>query len=399
MPSKTNTPASRPRVDFAELSIATVGGLALALITLFLCVVPLTGKVASGRDFVVYWATGQQLAHHANPYDSDAMMRIERSAGLPAEYGVLYMRNPPWNLILTIPLGFIGLRAAALLWSLILAGCLAVSVRMLWIMHGRPSNRLHWLGYSFAPAMICLFAGQTSLFALLGLVLFLKFHGTHPFIAGLSLWLCALKPHLFLPFGIVLLLWILVSRSYKLMAGATVAMAASCALVYSIDPMAWTQYFQMIRASGIQKEYIPCLSVALRVWLNPNAMWIPYVPSTLGSLWALGYFWSRRRVWDWQQHGSLLMLVSILLAPYCWMFDQSLAVPALLHGAYVSRFRILLTVLAFTSVLIDIEVVGGVKMGSVFFLWTAPAWLAWYLFAGRDASRSQTGQPAMLQGL
>jgi hypothetical protein len=391
-----NTPASRPRVDFAELSIATVGGLALALIALFLCVVPLTGKVASGRDFVVYWATGQQLAHHANPYDSDAMMRIERSAGLPAEYGVLYMRNPPWNLILTIPLGFIGLRVAALLWSLILAGCLAVSVRLLWIMHGRPSNRLHWLGYSFAPAMICLFAGQTSLFALLGLVLFLKFHATRPFIAGLSLWLCALKPHLFLPFGVVFLVWIVVSKSYKLMVGATVAMAASCALVYSFDPMAWTQYFQMIRVSGIQKEYIPCLSVALRVWLSPNAMWVPYVPSALGTIWALGYFWTRRHVWDWSKDGSLLMLVSILVAPYCWMFDQSLAVPALLHGAYVLRSRILLTVLAFSSVLIDIEVIGSVKMGSVFFLWTAPAWLAWYVFACRDRSRSQTGQPATL---
>lgn len=394
MPSKTNIPATRPKIDFAELSIAIVGGLALALIALFLCVVPLTGKVASGRDFVVYWATGQQLDHHANPYDSDAIMRLERAAGLPAEYGALYMRNPPWNLILTVPLGFLGLRVAAMLWSLILAGCLAASVRLLWIMHGRPRNRLHWLGYSFAPAMICLFAGQTSLFALLGLVLFLRFHETRPFIAGLSLWLCALKPHLFLPFGVVLLAWIVVSKSYKLMAGAAVAMAASCALVFSIDPTAWTQYFHMIRVSGIQSEYIPCLSVALRIWLNPNAMWIPYVPSALGCLWALGYFWSRRHVWNWLKDGSPLMLASILLAPYCWMFDQSLAVPALLHGAYVTRSRILLTVLAFASVLIDIEVIGGVKMGSVYFLWTAPAWLLWYLLACRSAKEPLTGQLA-----
>lgn len=392
MASKANTPASKPVFDYAELSIACVGGLALALITLFLCVVPLTGKVASGRDFVVYWATGQQLAQHANPYDSDALMHIERAAGLPAQYNVLYMRNPPWDLILTLPLGFIGLRIGALLWSLLLAGCLAASVRIIWMMHGRPQNRLHWLGYSFAPAMICLFAGQTSLFALLGLVLFLRFHETHPFIAGISLWLCALKPHLFLLFGIVLLAWMITSRSYKILAGGAAAMASSCALVYWIDPMAWTQYFQMIRNSGIQAEYIPCLSVALRVWLKPNAMWIPYVPPALGCLWALSYFWARRQVWDWSKHGSSLMLASILLAPYCWMFDQSLAVPALLHGAYVTRSRMLLTVLAFISVLIDIELVAGVKMGSILFLWTAPAWLAWYLFAHRAEGRPRVGQ-------
>jgi hypothetical protein len=387
MASNSDPPASQPKADFAELSIAIVGGLALALIALFLCVVPLTGKVASGRDFVVYWATGQQLTHHANPYDADAMMRIEHTAGLSAQYGALYMRNPPLYLLLAYPLGFIGLRIGALLWSLILAGCLAVSVRMLWVMHGRQKNRLHWLGYSFAPAMICLFAGQTSLFALLGLVLFLRHHATRPFVAGLSLWFCALKPHLFLPFGIALLAWVAVTRSYKMVAGTAVAVAASCGLVYCIDPTAWTEYLTMIRTSGVIQEYIPCVSVALRVWISPHATWIAYVPSALGCAWALGYFVMRRHNWNWMRDGSLLMLVSIAVAPYCWMFDQALAVPALLQGAYVTRSRILLAVLAFTSVLIDAELVDGIKMASILFLWTAPAWLAIYLFANANAKR------------
>ena len=393
MSSNTDHPASQPKPDFAELSIAIIGGLALALIAIFLCVVPLTGKMASGRDFVVYWATGQQLAHHANPYDADAMMRIERSAGLPAQYGALYMRNPPPYLPLAYPLGFIGLRAGALIWSLILTGCLAFSVRMLWVMHGRQNNRLHWLGYSFAPAMICLFAGQTSLFALLGLVLFLRYHATRPFVAGLSLWLCALKPHLFLPFGTALLAWIAVTRSYKIVAGAAVAVAASCGFVYWIAPAAWTEYLTMIRTSGVIQEYIPCISVALRVWIWPHAIWIAYVPSAIGCAWALGYYVVRRHNWNWMKDGSLLMQVSILVAPYCWMFDQSLAMPALLHGAYVTRSRILLAVLAFTSILLDAEVIGGIKMASFLFLWTAPVWLIWYLFAGWGGRASLSSHP------
>ena len=393
MSSNTDHPASQPKPDFAELSIAIIGGLALALIAIFLCVVPLTGKMASGRDFVVYWATGQQLAHHANPYDADAMMRIERSAGLPAQYGALYMRNPPPYLPLAYPLGFIGLRAGALIWSLILTGCLAFSVRMLWVMHGRQNNRLHWLGYSFAPAMICLFAGQTSLFAMLGLVLFLRYHATRPFVAGLSLWLCALKPHLFLPFGTALLAWIAVTRSYKIVAGAAVAVAASCGFVYWIAPAAWTEYLTMIRTSGVIQEYIPCISVALRVWIWPHAIWIAYVPSAIGCAWALGYYVVRRHNWNWMKDGGLLMQVSILVAPYCWMFDQSLAMPALLHGAYVTRSRILLAVLAFTSILLDAEVIGGIKMASFLFLWTAPVWLIWYLFAGWSGRESLSSHP------
>src|ERR1700683_500550 len=89
---------SRQKPDIAELSIALVSGLALAMTALFLCVAPLTGKIAGARDFVVYWATGQQLVHHVNPYDTESMGQLERGAGLDPGYGVLYMRNPPWAL-------------------------------------------------------------------------------------------------------------------------------------------------------------------------------------------------------------------------------------------------------------------------------------------------------------
>ncbi len=73
MANTANLPAARAKYDIADLSIAGVTGLMLAYTTLFLCVLPMIGKLAGGRDFVIYWATGQQLVHHANPYDGDAM--------------------------------------------------------------------------------------------------------------------------------------------------------------------------------------------------------------------------------------------------------------------------------------------------------------------------------------
>jgi hypothetical protein len=252
---------------------------------------------------------------------------------------------------------------------------------MLWRMHGRPRNQLHWLGYAFAPALLCLFMGQTSLFALLGLVIFLRFNRSYPFLAGMSLWLCALKPHLFLPFGVVLLAWVVVSRSYRLLAGAAIAMAASCAATFAIDPTAWTDYSQMMRAPGMHTEFVPCLSVVSRLWISPQAIWLQYLPAALGCVWALGYFWTRRHTWDWMKDGSLVMLVSILSAPYCWLYDQPLAVPALLQGAYLTRSKILLVVLACASLLIEIELIGGVDILSPLYLWTAPVWLIWYLMA------------------
>ncbi len=386
MTSKIDSSVVRRNVDLAELSIAVVGGLAFALIAMFMFVAPLAGNKLSTRDFVVFWATGQQLVQHANPYNAASMDRIERAAGLPAGYGILYMRNPPWALPLVLPLGLVGLRMGALLWSLELLAALIASGWLVYVMNGRQRNRIHWLAFSFAPALLCLIMGQTALFALLGLVLFLYLYRTQPFASGLALWFCALKPHLFLPFWIVLLAWVIVSRSYKVLAGAAVAVVASCSVTWLIDPSAWSGYSEMMRAPTIEKEYIPCLSVAMRFWLSPSAMWLQYLPAALACAWALAYYWHRRLVWDWMKDGGLLMLISLLAAPYCWLYDQVLALPALLQGAYATRSRYLLAALALVNIPILIALICGIKAVSPLWLWAMPVWLAWYLLARASAT-------------
>lgn len=373
-------PASTYR-DFAELSIVTTSVLAFALIAIFLPFVALEKGGAITRDFVVYWATGQQLVHHGDPYDAAAMLRIEHTAGFREESGAFYMRNPPWALLLALPLGMGSIQMAALGWSLTLLGCQIVSGWLIWLMHGRPPTRIHWLAIWFAPSLICLLMGQTSLFALLGLVLFYRMHRSRPFIAGMSLWLCSLKPHLFLAFGMVLLVWLIVSRSYKIIAGAATALIASCIAVLVIDPAAWAGYSTMMHAPRIAREAIPCLSVAMRLSINPRAIWLQYLPSLLASCWGVVYYWRRRGTWDWIKDGNLLLLVSLVSAPYCWIYDQVLAIPALLQGAYATRLRPLLAFLAIGSGLIMIAVICGLKIYSSWFLWPAPVWLAWYLLA------------------
>jgi hypothetical protein len=397
MAGKIEIPTARAKHDIAEQLIAIVTGLMLAYTAIFFCILPLEGKVASNRDYVIYWATGQQLIHHANPYDTEAMIRIERSAGLSDQLKVGFMRNPPWTLPLVLPLGLIGVRIGALLWSLALFICMAISIRMLWPMLPGCNPCLPWLAVIFTPALLCVTMGQTSLFALLGYVLFLRLHGTSPLLAGASLWLCALKPHLFLPFGVVLLAWVLVTKSYRVLAGAAIALAASCVATLLIYPTAWTDYAQMMRTYGIEKEFIPCLSIVMRLWISPQSTGLQYLLTILGCAWALCYFWTRRDRWDWMQHGGLLLLVSLVTAPYCWLFDQALAIPALLRGAYLTRSRILLMVFVLTSLLIQIELGYGVIVQSAFYLWTAPAWLAWYLFACAFPREQKASEPTQLQ--
>src|SRR3954453_1223763 len=76
---------------------------------------------------------------------------------------------------------------------------------------------------------------------------------------------------------------------------------------------------------------------------------------------------------------------------------QAILIPALLHAAYGTCSRNLIWALAIASAVIEIEALGGLKLGhSVFFLWTAPAWFLWYLAATRPryASRKTGRSPA-----
>jgi hypothetical protein len=386
-PAITHNP--KARYGIGDQAIAIVSGLSFALTAVTVCTIPFTNSISGARDFVVYWATGQQLAHHANPYDPAAMMQIERSAGLSSTSAIAFMRNPPWALPLAFPLGFAGLRLGGFLWSVALLASLLTSVYWLWQLYGMPNNKRHWLGAAFAPAIVCLLIGQTSLLVLFGYVSFLRLHRSHPFTAGASLWLCALKPHLFLAIGTVMLAWVLVSRSYRVIAGAASTLLSSSLVASIIDPSVWSQYTAMMRASGINQEVIPCVSIVLRQAISPNSVALQYLPAVIGCAWALNYYWTKRRTWNWIQDSGPVSLVSILAAPYAWITDQALAIPALVAGAIRTRSQILLVILAAASIVIEGELINGIMLSSNLYLWTAPAWLAWYLLATLTPMRSQ----------
>jgi hypothetical protein len=356
----------------------------------------LRSDVAGKRDFVAYWSSGQLLLHHQNPYDGSAVLALERSTGY-ANHRPLFMRNPPSALLLVLPLGYVRAWPGVLFWSLLLIACLMASVQMVRAMHGSPKNRLHLLGYSFGPALVCIVAGQMGLLVLLGLACFLRWHRSRPLLAGASLWFCMLKPHLFLPFGVALLAWAIFTHSYKVFAGVALALCVSSAVAMSLDPAVWMHYRQMLVSDHVDRTAMQCLSTAVRRSIDPGALWLQYLPASLASVWALAFFRKHRGHWDWLEHGSPLMLVSALVAPYIWITDQAVLLPAVLHGVYLCRSRRLLAGLALGSAFIEYGMMGGVQpFHSAFYLWTAPAWLAWYLGAVQS-SRLPNSAPIMAE--
>jgi hypothetical protein len=129
-------------------------------------------------------------------------------------------------------------------------------------------------------------------------------------------------------------------------------------------------------------EIVPTLSEVFRLLVHRDAVWLQFLPQAAGCGWALWYFWTRRSRWSWMDQGLLLLLVSVLCAPYALLTDEAMLLPAVLAGIYRAddSGRSLLPFGLVAGVAM-IEVFAKIPMTSVFYLWTVPAWLAWYLYA------------------
>ena len=369
--------------------------LAAAAVVLAAYIIGFNDDSAAKTDFIGYWAAGHQLVRGQNPYDIQAVRALEVAAGRDPSVPMLVMRNPPLALFMALPLGWIGPKAGLILWDFFLIGTLGLASCLLWRINGQPDSLLNFFGFAFPPAVACLMAGQTGILLLLGLVLFLLLFKDRPFLAGASLLLCALKPHCFVPFGIALLFWcVTTEKGYRILAGFAVALTASCALAYVIDPRAWGQYEAMMRAGGALNEIVPKLSAQLRLAIDPHAVWIQFVPEIAASIWAVWYFSTRRQTWDWLDHGMILLLVGAISTPFGFLTDETMLLPAILAGAYrCMESRRPLWPLAVLTLAGVLELEMGATIISPYYLWTTPAWLCWYLYATGRFSR-RTAAPA-----
>ncbi len=343
----------------------------------------LTNENAASRDYIGYWAAGQQMVLGASPYDAVAVLRMEKAVGLGNQQ-IRITPSPPLALSLLLPLGFLSAKAGLVFWLMAQIAALSSAIGILWLLQGSPPTRIHLFGYFFAPAAACIMAGQMGIFFLLGIVLFLYLRESWPVLAGAALLPCALKPHLFLPIAIVFVMWVVIRKAPRLLLGFFVALIVSYAAVLHFDPHAWSQYMEMMRTTGVESRFAPTLSANLRLYVAPQAVWLQYLPTFLACGWAAWYFFSRRDRWSWIEHGMLVLLISLLCAPYAWITDESVLLPAVLIGLYraIELKRSVLPIVIFAAAAL-IELLSNVPIIAWYYMWTVPAWLGWFVYATR----------------
>ena len=289
-------------------------------------------------DYLEYWTSARLLLTGQNPYSPPQLLSLQQSLGWPGASPHI-MWNPPWTLAFLIPFGLLDFLTARLLWLGLLSVTALFCARHLWTLYGGAKSRyrIAWImTFTFAPTIFALLLQQIATLTLLGIVGFLHFekHKWHK-MAGASLVLVALKPHLYFIFWLILFLWILDRRRWDVLLGFALAILLTSAIPTAINYRVFYEYVQLYLTTTSTTPFdqeTPTLARALRHLVDIDNPLPQFLPAITGVLWS-GWYWKKYKIeWNWVQQSALLLLVSVTTNFFAWSADQVILLPALLQG-------------------------------------------------------------------
>jgi hypothetical protein len=362
-------------------------------------------------DYMQYQSAGRAVLNGQNPYDGRVLFPLQKEIGTNWDDPVM-MWNPPWTLPIALPLGAMHWRVGQLLWFAANLAAVAGSAILLWCSFGGPRDRRGLalaVALGFAPTVFLLLLGQISGFLLLGLAGFLWAVRNQRFaLAGCLAALTAIKPHLFVPFALLLGLEAIHKGAFR----RTVASGAIALGLFAVIPLAWNPHVwsQYLAATGageasshntIREWVHPTLGYAIRQALPGEPFRAMFLPLAFVLPLVAVYWYVRRAEWNWMVELPRVVLASMLAAPYgAWGFDLvvllvpvvQVAVWLIPHRALAIRFAIAfgaLNVLALLTLL---------RENSMTNVWLCPAVALGYLAVGFSlsprASRIAAAVPA-----
>jgi len=297
---------------------------------------------AGQTDFVEYAAAARLLNDGENPYDARRLLELQRTAGWEGENAQM-MWNPPWAFPLVLPAGWLDWPNSFLAWSAIQSLAVAFAVSLIWRSLGGLARFGHFpilLALAFAPTIFLARLGQISGFILLGLAGFLTLRDKRPALAGIAAAVAALKPHLLLPFAVLLIYDGVISSAGRrvLLAGAVVLILAAL-FPLPWNPDVWQQYIAAVKAptdefhSSPSDWQAPTFAASFRGAVG-GGLAVQFLPSILATLGLLGYRFHRGAEWDWSKELPLVTMVAVLTSGYgAWGFDLVVLLLPVLQAA------------------------------------------------------------------
>jgi hypothetical protein len=348
-------------------------------------------KYLPSDDFVPYWASGRLNIYGDNPFDPQKTEQLQISVGGESSgaYTISIMLNPPWAITLVMPFGFLNYSVSRFWWLIYSILLIFASSLLLWrIFSGNPKQR--WLAllvvFMFAPTISVLEVGQIAPLLLLGLTGFLYFTVVerNDWLAGVFLSLASIKPQVAYLFWVALLFWIIQERRWFVVLSTSISVMLLSFIAWLFNPHIFQQYFGMLQTYQISDWANPTIGAYLRFfWFGIDKFWLQFLPSIIGCIWFIYYWYKHHSSWDWVDELPLLLIISQITSSYTWTYDLVILIPAIIQATvWISsdwkRWSTLF--LAIYYMIINIlDLILHRTLSDFWFIWIAPALLILYL--------------------
>jgi len=308
-------------------------GYRLKLILLFCGTTVIVGFYALSHpfvDFLVYWTASHLFTSHLNPYSLPLTLQLQRAAGSNYQIPVVFL-CPPWTLTFFGPLGYAhSYMLAWIVWFLILTAAMAVSSRILMDLYfgslmipeiSYPANYRYLFAFTFYPALLALKMTQISPLILLGLAGFLYFEKKNrAWLAGASLSMAVLKPHLVLLVYLVVLL----RKEWRQLAVVSFVTTLLTGVAVYQDPLIFKEYWEVMNGPYPKLVNTGMFAGVRSLFPGNNSYPLQFVPPLIGLIWFVSYWRKYGKNWCWVKRMPVLTLASFFAAPYGFVHDQTI---------------------------------------------------------------------------
>jgi len=287
-------------------------------------------------DFIRYWSASRLLITGGNPYDGESLRTLQRvnCPGLRIyEKDVAETWNPPWLLLIMIPLAILPFYLAVRLWIILNIFLTIMPLLAVWRMAMKSRYQSLFplvlgAGVLFGNTLILIQMGQISslILTLLILSIFL-IQKEKDWLSGATLFLTTIKPHLVFLVLLVVLVWSIRERRFKILAG----MIITCLLSFFIAGIFFPDLLTLYKKNIFHLPYFEIYSSTLGSFIS-SFMGIKVFHYVGVLLLPLAFPLSRLISKEgWLTTINLALLISIPLSPYGFCFDHVLFLPAVIE--------------------------------------------------------------------
>jgi hypothetical protein len=354
-----------------------------------------------GGDFIEYWSAVRVFLAGENPYDPRALLPVQQAAGWDRSEPLM-MWNPPWTLLMMLPFATLPFELARALFLAISSAVTLGVADYLWRVFGglKEDRWIAWAGtWCFIPTIHALAMGQVSPMLLAGITGFVwAIRKEKEWLAGLFLVLATVKLHVVYLFFLVVFVWGVKHRKWKVLLAPTLGILAGLSLLTLYSPQLIPEYLSAIGSGAPLDWRTPTLGTILRLVLGGSSH-LQFLPPLLLGGTSLLYLAVLRRHFltelSWTHSMAPILALSVASSSFAWTFDMLLLTPAVLW--------ILIRFLASPSR--RGWVLGGLLCANLLtvavmwfigdYLWTF--WLPWAIVLLYWSSRDRTGFRSQLE--